>query len=427
MALDLPRVIEIEPTYSCNLRCRMCHVSYMPDEPRPTFSTELIDKIPAIPGTHYIIGSGFEPMMSRNFAGIIRKISEFGGQIELITNGTLLNEENTSALLDANVLILVFSFDGIRPATYEHIRRRSKHQDTIEAILRTRQLFRGRNTFFCINSTMMRRNLDEIPEMVEFWDRADFDLLRFINMVVRENDPEIIRECLYPVRERYLDLLRAASKDVIEKCRKITLGVPRHLGEFIKSDNPRSRLPPRVREEHQLGAGPGMQFPCKSPWTFAKILPNGDVQLCYQFTIGNLGEASFDALWYGERANAVREKVKAERALCERCEYFRFCLSGDGGDVDDARTYFVNNLAEGVASVNFETGFMPPTKPSPPILVETVGAFNIVRFNGQYLVAPHALGSRDLSKEDLSSLPGLKIADTLHDARRLILSPSSSQ
>src|SRR5437016_4235307 len=41
MFSDLPKLVEIEPTLTCNLRCRMCHVSYMPDEPRPMFPAEL--------------------------------------------------------------------------------------------------------------------------------------------------------------------------------------------------------------------------------------------------------------------------------------------------------------------------------------------------------------------------------------------------
>ena len=58
--------------------------------------------------------------------------------------------------------------------------------------------------------------------------------------------------------------------------------------------------------------------------------------------------------------------------------------------------------------------------PAPPRLVETVGAFNIVNYNGSYFGVPHCLGPMDLAQQDLSTLPGLIMADSLHNARRMI-------
>src|SRR5215469_15557636 len=122
-SLQLPTQIEIEPTYSCNLRCRMCHVSFMPDEPRPTFDADIIDKLGALRGAYFIIGSGFEPMMNRGFASMMRKLTKLGAGVEMVTNGTLLSPENVSAIVDADTRHITFSFDGITAETYEHIRR----------------------------------------------------------------------------------------------------------------------------------------------------------------------------------------------------------------------------------------------------------------------------------------------------------------
>ena len=57
---------------------------------------------------------------------------------------------------------------------------------------------------------------------------------------------------------------------------------------------------------------------------------------------------------------------------------------------------------------------------TPPHLVETVGAFNIVKFKGSYLGVPQSLGPMDLAQQDLSALPGLIVADSLQNARRMI-------
>jgi radical SAM protein with 4Fe4S-binding SPASM domain len=430
--VELPSVIEIEPTYTCNLRCRMCHVSYMPDEPRPSLDASLIDRLACLRGAYFIIGAGFEPMMHRDFAAIIRKLSAIDAQIETITNGTLLSEDNVLALLDADLRVFQFSFDGIAPSTYEYVRRRARYASTMEAILKTQERLSRKATLFSVNSTVMKGNMAEIPETVAFWDRANFHRVNFISMVVRYNEPALIRESLFPVRQEFYRLLDEAAEDVITRKRKITVTnswfrrspiarrFPANVdGEKVFSDNPETRLIHNVRH-YQLGPGPGMTFPCNSPWSYARILPNGDVQLCYQFQIGNLNRQSFEEIWFGDAANAVRERVTRIPQVCETCDYFRFCLKGTALNYEEAATYFAGDLLEGLQSVDFDTGNLVVTRVAPPVLVETVESFNIVRFRDQYIAVPHALGPMDLQQVDAGALPGVLVADTLHKARTLV-------
>lgn len=440
-SLELPKVVEIEPTHTCNLRCRMCHVSFMPDEPRETLDPDAIDRLAALRGVYFVIGSGFEPMMNRDFAEIVRKLTALNGKIELITNGTLLSKDNVHALLDADLKRMTFSFDGIKAETYEHIRRRSNYQHAVDAIVAFRRKFAGRDTLFCINSTIMRRNLDEVSETVDFWDAADFDGIGFITMVVRTHEPELIRESLFPVRDEYHARLDAAALDVIEARRRVVLGSPwfqrtplrkkfpaNFHNNIVASDHPGARVTRNYRQHTQLGAGPGMTFPCKSPWTFARILPNADVQLCYQFTVGNLKTQRFEEIWFGPAANAVRDKVRTEQALCESCDYFRFCLRNANVNDDDKETYFAGELLSRLETVDFESGIMEkPEVVAPPELIESMGAFNIVRFRGSYLGVPQSLGPLDLASVRYEDLPGLVVSPSLREARKAIESAIDSR
>src|SRR5260370_23031372 len=97
---------------------RMCQVSYMPDEPRPVFPAELAEKLEGLAGTEILLGSGFEPTMNKNFVQIVRTLTRIGSRIELITNGTLLDDDTIAALADANLRLLLVSFDGARRETY---------------------------------------------------------------------------------------------------------------------------------------------------------------------------------------------------------------------------------------------------------------------------------------------------------------------
>ncbi len=434
MPAPLPDVIEIEPTSTCNLRCRMCHVSFMPEEPRPVLDPLLLETLAPLRGKYFILGSGFEPMMNPQFPKLLRTLSALDAQVELITNGTLLDDDILSALADTDIRLVTFSFDGISKKTFEHIRRRADHGKTLDKILRARARLCDRETFFAVNSTMMRCNMAETAPIVDFWEKADFDLVRFVTMVVREPDAALIRESLYPVRQEYYRLLDQEARKVIETPRRISVAgkyfpwsplareYPHHLrGNQVISNHPRARYVPPRRQDAQLGSAARTIISCKSPWTFARILPEGDVQLCYQFTIGNLKEQSFEDIWNGPRAAEVRQRVVHERTLCSACDYYRFCLS-PRLDPEDRSNFFAGSLLMGLDEVDFETGRFGELECAEPRLVETVGTYNLVAFDKRYIGVPQCLGPIDLSHVKVDGVPGLIFAATLQELRGRIRS-----
>ena len=66
---------------------------------------------------------------------------------------------------------------------------------------------------------------------------------------------------------------------------------------------------------------------CDGPWKQVNVLPNGDVWVCPDVILGNLGERDFDAIWDGKTARALRRRVAARLLpACRGCFYFY----GDG-------------------------------------------------------------------------------------------------
>ena len=192
--LGLPEMIEVEPTQSCNLRCRMCHVSFMPPEKPQLLDVEVFGRLKALRGAYVSIGSGFEPMLHPEFPRILGQLDELGGPIQLITNGTYCTKENIEALHAANLYLITFSFDGAQRETYERVRRRAHFDDVMDKIRATRSAFAGRETYFAVNNTVLRSTLHETIEAIDFWDREDFDVLRFLIMVVRFPERSLLEE-----------------------------------------------------------------------------------------------------------------------------------------------------------------------------------------------------------------------------------------
>lgn len=433
--LDLPDLIEIEPTETCNLRCTMCHVSYMPRIPRPALDHRLSEKLSSIRGKHVIVGSGFEPTMNRGFASLIRSLTDLDCKIELISNGVLIKNEVKAALVDSDLFKMTFSFDGIRKQTYESIRRGGKFEDVLANIIEFRSVFANRATHFSINSTVMRSNLSETVEALAFWDEHGFDGLNFISMVIRDLNAGLIKESTYPIREEFCRIMDAMAENVVREKRRIVVSSAyfaesplrrKYPNNFVDSqvvsDNPQARLPPRVRQHFQLGEYPGMSFPCKSPFTFARILANGDVQLCYQFTVGNLKDNDLKDIWYGDRAHAVRKKVMQDVSTCENCDYYRFCLKSADVEINNLSNYFTQELLPFAHTVNFETGEVSGRQwKGAPHLLNTIEGSNIVHFDTQFFVVPQALGAVDLTTIDLQSKMAepIRVASSHSEAKRL--------
>jgi MoaA/NifB/PqqE/SkfB family radical SAM enzyme len=430
--LRLPEMIEIEPTQTCNLRCRMCHVSFIPTEKAEFIDVELTKRLRGVKGAYVSIGSGFEPMMHPQFDRLLGGVNELGGPIQLITNGSYCTPHNIAALASSNLYLITFSFDGVRRETYEHIRRRADYESTIAKIRATRQAFRGRDTYFGINSTTLRRNLEETIEAIDFWDREDFDVLRFLIMVVRFPERALLDECLYPVREKARRIFDEAALHVIEQRKKIVIARQFHHGsavsrqypqncdgKWVFSDNPAvRRFPANFRQEYLYGENALVPHrKCHSPFKSATILANGDVQICFKYSVGNLHESDFVDIWYGERADQVRRKLIADAADCNACDCFRFDIALDELDADRLESHFSNELAVHAPSVDFSRGvFGDPIPPPPPRLIKTVPGYNLVYYGGRYIGVPWSAGALELDKTDMGKIDGAFVEDNYSSA-----------
>lgn len=363
--IPLPEIFEIEPINTCNLRCKICHVSFMNHNNIKYLDTHLLNKLNPLKGKWVKIGSNFEPVMHPRFVDMVETLSEMDCKIDLTTNGTLLTKEMTDQIADSNIKNITVSFDSVKKGTYEKIRRRAKYDSAVRRIFYCQERFKQKDIFFSVNAVLCRSNIDEIIEMIDFWDSNDFHQLRLIFMVIRSlesnvlQDNDLLQESLYPIREYAFSKLDDAAKYVINNHLKITLSspyynwsklldsYPNNINEnLVKSNNQFTRDYFNPAHHYQKGNYPGIQGDCRSPFTFARILFNGDVQLCYKYTVGNLNKQNFKDIWYGKKAQKVRRMIISDVTICKQCDYFRFCLNSNKIDINDKRNYFEKGLIE---------------------------------------------------------------------------------
>jgi len=363
--LPPPRMLEIEPINTCNLRCRMCHYSFIDRKKVQYIDINVVKKLYSSKGIWVKIGSNFEPLMHPRFVALVKMLSEMDCKIDLTTNGTLLDKKTTDLIADSNIKNITVSFDSVIRQTYEKIRRKAKFDSAIANLAYLREQLSDKKVFFAVNSVLCRSNINEVIDMIKYWDAKGIHQLRLIFMVIRsltndvmgEND--LINESLYPIRTKAFEKLDAAAEYIIRKKLKITLNSPyfnesklrevypdNFIGSQIKSDNPLARDYFNPAHHYQRGSYPGMHFDCRSPFVFARILYNGDVDLCYQNTVGNLNSHDFENIWQSKKARRWRKRVISDPSICNKCDYFRFCLSSSKININDKKNYFQQDLLD---------------------------------------------------------------------------------
>jgi len=305
------------------------------------------------------IGAVFEPCIHPKINKLIDILNQNECKLVLITNGHNLHKKKIPALFESNIEAITFSFDGIAKESYELVRVGGNFERTLDNICSFKDGFHNKDTIFSVNYTVLKCNLEEVPAAVEFWNKRDMDLIRFIAAVTREDDEFLKENSMWENRKRYFELLDQSADYVINSNTKISMfsshfeseSAKARYGEhvangIISADPARARLPEIYPRHFQYGAGYGMTFPCKSPFVAARIIWDGTVMLCHSHVAGNLYNISFKEAWDSEAAQELRRSVIKDNKLCDKCDYFRLCINSHYVDLENKENYFSGAMLE---------------------------------------------------------------------------------
>lgn len=135
-----PVCLYLETTNRCNLLCTTCPRTFTELEPPADMSWELftgiVDQVPNL--QRAVLHGVGEPMLVKDLPRMVRYLKDRGTYVLFNTNGTVLNETNGRALIDAGLDELRVSLDAADARTYERIRGK----DYFERILRNVRAFR---------------------------------------------------------------------------------------------------------------------------------------------------------------------------------------------------------------------------------------------------------------------------------------------
>lgn len=149
-----PSDVTIELTTQCNLLCKHCSYCFGGKHYREMSGEmlEFIAKWCEEQKIQRIVLTGGEPFCRKDINYIIESIkSSFSGKLEIITNGTLINEESISTIVQY-IYALHISLDGFDENSVSEIRGKGVYDKVINLITNLHDKEFERITLSCVNT-----------------------------------------------------------------------------------------------------------------------------------------------------------------------------------------------------------------------------------------------------------------------------------
>ena len=194
--------VYVEPTTLCNLLCRTC-VRNVWDEPPGMMSAgtfaRIIDGVRSLSPLPTIFFGGFgEPFAHPDLLAMLATAKSAGGAVELITNGTQLDEGTCRELIRIGLDRLWVSIDGATPESYADVRLWDALPQVTADLLRLKELRIERGSAvprLGIAFVAMKRNIADLPEVIRLGQKLGAD--RFSVSNVLAHTPEMREQVLY--------------------------------------------------------------------------------------------------------------------------------------------------------------------------------------------------------------------------------------
>ena len=289
----IPLDVSLELTWRCNFRCRHC---YIPDFDAPDgVSTprllELLEELAGM-GTLFLALTGGEPLLRRDWDVIVRRAREFGFQVTLLTNGSLVDERAADTLAELAVQVQV-SYHSSDPVVFDRVTTRT---GSAARVLEGVERLRDRGVSVELTVPVSRLNPDGAAGVPRLADGLGVECRVYTTIVAAKDGGRAPLALRLPAQEAVL-----------------LTGGPEtgcHL--------------PDEAAAHPAGDGPL----CAAGVRYANITAAGDVLACNILPgpAGNINHASFREIWErSARLQRIRAIRRSDLPVCSTCSKLPYC------------------------------------------------------------------------------------------------------
>jgi len=334
MKMDhVPRLIFWELTKECNLNCIHCRA----EAENVKFTGELaLGEITAVIddiASHYkpiLVLTGGEPLYRDDIFQIASYARSKGLRTALASNGTMIDENIARSIKEAGIQRVSISLDGSNAASHDGFRG---IPGSFGQALAGIDHLRSVGVEFQINTTISRRNVDEIEDIMKLAEKIGSKALHIFMLVPVGCGVEIAESEMIS-KEKYESVLNWFYDKSKETDLELKATCAPHYYRIIRQ---RAKAEGRKLTFENDGMA-AVTRGCLAGTGICFISHRGDVQPCgyLPIAVGNVKERPFHEIW--EDAPVFRSLRELENLTgkCGYCEYKTFCAGCR------ARAYYEN-------------------------------------------------------------------------------------
>jgi len=269
----------------------------------------LIDEIAGLNPNIILILTGGEPLLRKDIFDLSRHASLKGMMVLLGTNACLINDDVAKKLKDNGFSGIGISLDSIHPYIHDSIRgMKGSWKMAVEGM----KACKRQGLEIQIQTTVFKRNYDEIPELVVFAHDMGARVFNLFFLVCTGRGQDITDI----TSKQYEDALKQIYKlhNQYEGTMLVSAKCAPHYRRIAYEMNPESAL-----VKYYSGG-------CPAGTNYCRITPEGNVTPCpYMDTsCGNLREKSFAEIW--NNSSILKELRESElKGRCGECEFESMC------------------------------------------------------------------------------------------------------
>lgn len=312
-----------ECTLQCNFNCLHCgsdctSSNTVPDMDRRDFLAVLdllVDKEQVVPDKTTISITGGEPLMRKDLEECGFEIAKRNFPWGFVTNGLLLTKDRYNSLLQAGLLTLTISFDGLRD-THNWLRNNTSYDKVLENIASVAQ---DDSIVYDVITCVNQNNFHQLEEIKELLINIGVTRWRLFDVFPKgraKDNPVFVLS-----RQQYVELMEFIKKTRQEKVIKVDLGCEGFLGKYESE----------VRD--------GFFF-CRAGINVASVLADGSISACpslrADYIQGNIYKDNFVEVW-NNRFQKMRNREWTKTGECATCEVYKYC-EGNGLHIREEKT-----------------------------------------------------------------------------------------
>lgn len=326
----LPGYVQIEPVGQCNLRCRMCPIQFRPESerghPRAYMDFDvfrsLVDQFPQM--TELQLQGLGEPLMHPRFFDMVRYAAERGIQVSTNSNLTLLSAPRAQECVQSGLHAMHVSLDGAQADTYQEIRIRARFERVLRNLRRlvdARRQIASTSPQIRIVAVAMRRNLEELPELVRLAHDEGVDAV-FVQHLCHDFGESSLPAQYRPMRE-FIDSETLLGEDVqkVEQYFDAARREAEQLGMTLRLPNLKPRAWPPGTSGRQR---------CDWPWRGSYISYDGKAMPCCmvatpdRINFGDMAQDGVAPVWNNREYEAFREQLDSgpPPEVCRSCALY---------------------------------------------------------------------------------------------------------